>query len=98
MLNNNQKRQLKALANGLDKYQIGKNGITDSLIDMLDKALEAKELIKISVLKSLETPLMEVALDLSSKLKAEIVQVIGRTIVMFRANKEKDKNKIKLVK
>ena len=97
MLNNNQKRQLKALGAKLDiKYQIGKNGLTDSLLDVLNKALVAHELIKVDVMKSLETPVMETALDLSSKLNAEIVQVLGRTILLFKLNKEN--NQIKLVK
>ncbi|MBR0294554.1 MAG: YhbY family RNA-binding protein [Bacilli bacterium] len=97
MLTNSQKKQLKALANTLDtKYQVGKNGITDTLIESLDKGLEAHELIKVSVLKSLDLPIMEIALDLSIKLHAEVVQVLGRSIILFRINKEN--NKIKLVK
>lgn len=97
MLTNTQKKQLKGLANTLEiKYQIGKNGITPTLIESLDKGLEAHELIKVSVLKSLDLPIMEIALDLSSKLHAEVVQVLGRSIVLFRINKEN--NKIKLVK
>ena len=97
MLNTNQKKQLKSLSNTLEqKYQIGKNGISQTSIDMLDKALTAHELIKVDVLKAVDTPVMEIALDLSSKLNAEIVQVVGRVITLFRINKEK--NKIKLVK
>ena len=97
MLNNNQKRQLKTLGAKLtNKYQIGKNGLTPTLLDMLQKAIVAHELIKIDVMKAVETPVMEVALDLSSSLNADIVSVVGRTILLFRINKEN--NKIKLVK
>lgn len=97
MLNNQQKRQLKGIASTLDtKYQIGKNEITDTLLTMLDKALTAHELIKVDVMKNAMSPVMELALDLSSKLNAEIVQVVGRVIVLFRQNKEK--SKINLVK
>ncbi len=97
MLNANQKRQLKGLASTLEiKYQIGKNEVSDTVIAMLDKALTAKELIKIDVMKSVSEPIMELALDLSSKLNAEIVQVVGKVIVLFRKNKEK--GKIQLVK
>lgn len=97
MLNNQQKRQLKALASTLDtKYQVGKNEVTDTLLSMLDKALTAHELIKIDVMKSVVSPVMQLALDLSSKLNAEIVQVVGRVIVLYRHNKEK--SKITLVK
>ena len=97
MLNNHQKAQLKGLASTLNtKYQIGKNEISPSLLDMLDKALVAKELIKIDVMKGYTSPIMELALDLSSKLNAEVVQVVGRVIILYRKNKEK--SKIKLVK
>ncbi len=97
MLNNNQKKQLKGIASTLIvKYQVGKNEISDTVISMLDKALTAHELIKIDVMKAVDVPMMELALDLSSKLNAEIVQVIGRVIVLFRRNK--DKPKIQLVK
>ena len=90
MLTQNEKKQLKALASKETvKYQIGKNEITDSVIDVLNKALNARELIKIDVLKGATNPVMEIALDLSSKLNADIVQVVGRVIVLFRRNKEK---------
>lgn len=99
MLTNPQKKQLKALASTLDtKYQVGKNEITDTLISMLDKALTAHELIKIDVMKNAPSPIMELALDLASKLNAEIVQIVGRVIILFRQNKEKEKQKIRLVK
>ncbi len=74
MLTSNEKRQLKAIASTLDtKYQIGKNEISDTVIAMLDKALIARELIKIDVMKAVVNPVMEIALDLSSKLNAEIL-------------------------
>jgi len=94
MLTQNEKKQLKALASKETvKYQIGKNEITDSVIDVLNKALTARELIKIDILKGATNPVMEIALDLSSKLNADIVQVVGRVIVLFRRNKEKPKIK-----
>ena len=97
MLTSNEKRQLKAIASTLDtKYQVGKNEISDTVVAMLDKALTARELIKIDVMKSVEVPIMELALDLSSRLNAEIVQVVGRAIVLYRFNKHN--HKIKLTK
>lgn len=95
MLTSKQKAYLKSLAHKLDHtHQLGKNEITPELLDMLVKALLAHELIKIHVLKNSLTPLKEIALDLASELKADIVQVIGRNIVLFKAN-PKDR-KIKL--
>ena len=80
MLTPKQKRDLKALASTLTtRYQIGKNDISDTVVDMLNKALTAHELIKIDVMRGAEDPIMELALDLSSRLHAEIVQVVDAT-------------------
>ena len=96
MLTSNEKRQLKALASTLDtKYQVGKNEISDTVVAMLDKALTARELIKIDVMKSVMVPIMELALDLSSRLNAEIVQVVGRVSVLYRFSKDNHKIKLK---
>ena len=96
MLTSNEKRQLKSIASTLDtKYQIGKNEISDTVVAMLDKALTARELIKIDVMKSVAVPVMELALDLSSRLNAEVVQVVGRVIVLYRFSKENHKIKLK---
>lgn len=97
MLTSAQKQQLKALAStDKTKYQVGKNEITDTLIDMLDKALTARELIKVDIAKSVVAPTMEIALDLSSRLNAEVVQVVGKVVVLYRRSKTNPK--IKLVK
>lgn len=96
MLTQSQKKQLKALiVTDKTKYQIGKSEVTNSLLDMLDKALTARELIKIEVLKSATSSVMEITLDLSSKLNADVVQVVGRVIVLYRRNKENPKIKLK---
>ncbi len=97
MLTQNQKKQLKALANNIDAiYQIGKRELGETQLMMLDNALEARELIKITVLKTVVTPITELAIELSMSLKAEVVQVIGHMIVLYRKNREKPK--IHLVK
>ena len=95
MLTPKQKRDLKALASQLTiKYQIGKNEISDSLIDVLNKALTAHELIKIDVMKGCSLPIMEIALDITNRLNAELVHVMGRVIILFRRNKENPKIKL----
>lgn len=97
MINNRQKAQLKGLASNLNiKYQIGKNELTDSLVNVLDNALKAHELIKIDVMKGYTESLHELAINLNIKLQAEVVQVVGRVIILYRKNK--DNPKIKLVK
>ena len=95
MLTPKQKRELKGLASTLKtRYQIGKNEISETLVAMLDKALTAHELIKIDVMKGCSLPIMEIAIDISNKLGAEIVEVMGRVIVLFRRNKDNPKIKL----
>ena len=96
MLTQSEKKQLKSLAaKETTRYQVGKKEITNSLIEMLNKALTARELIKIDVMRGADDPIMELALDLSSRLHAEIVQVVGKVIVLYRRNKENPKIKLK---
>ena len=96
MLTQPQKKQLRALiAQDKTKYQVGKSEVTNALLDMLDKALTARELIKVEVLKSAASPVMEITIDLSSKLNADVVQVVGRVIVLYRKNKENPRIKLK---
>ena len=96
MLTQKQKKQLKALASvEKTRYQLGKKEVTNAALDMFDKALTARELIKIDVMRGAEdTPIMELALDLSAHLHAEIVQVVGKVIILYRRNKENPKIKL----
>ncbi len=87
MLNNKQIKYLKGLANTLtSKYQIGKNEINDTNIDLLDKALTAHELIKVQVQKSVSDDKKALASELEEKLHCEVIQIIGSVIVLFRKN------------
>jgi RNA-binding protein len=72
----------------------GKGGISDAMIKQADDALEARELIKGKVLETAPATAREVAEEIAAKVNAEVVQVIGRTFVLFR-QKEKD-SQIKL--
>ncbi len=91
MIDNKTKRKLKGLAS-LDKtnYQIGKQGLTQTALAMLDNALNARELIKITVNQSVHDDIVKFMLDLSAKLHAEIVEKKGFTIVLYRKNPKKD--------
>lgn len=94
MLTTKQKVKLRSLAMNLKPiYQIGKDGITSNLIKGLCDALEAHELIKVSVLKNCILNIKEVSLDIASATNSEIIQIIGRTIVFYRRAK---KQKIEL--
>ncbi|SHJ95104.1 RNA-binding protein [Anaerobranca californiensis DSM 14826] len=94
MLSSKQKRYLKSLANTLDPiFQIGKNDITENLIKQLDDALEARELIKVKVLKNSILEKEEAAEEISKLTNSEVVQILGSIITLYRRSK---KNKIQL--
>ena len=82
MLTTKQKAKLRSLAMSLRPiFQVGKEGLSENLIKGLNDALQAHELIKISVLKNCFFNINEVAFDIASKTNSEIVQIIGRNIV-----------------
>ena len=95
MLNKKNKKLLISKAMTMTAgYQIGKNGISENTINLLSNALDAHELIKISVLNNVDVSVNEIALDLSSSLHADIVEIIGNKIVLYRFSKRKDINHI----
>ena len=86
---------LRGLANTMEPIlHAGKGGISDAMIKQADDALEARELIKGKVLETAPASAREVAEEIAAKVNAQVVQVIGRTFVLFR-QKEKD-SQIKL--
>ncbi len=90
MLTNKEKKYLRGLANSLNAtFQVGKEGISSNQIRGIDDYLEAHELMKISILKNCEIEPMEIALDLCSATKSELVQIIGRIIILYRPSKKK---------
>ena len=90
MLNNKQKSFLKSKANSYHAlFQIGKDGCTPNLFKTINDSLTAHELMKISVLKTCPSEVREVAFDLAAETKSEVVQIIGRTIILYRASKER---------
>ncbi|EIA20893.1 ribosome assembly RNA-binding protein YhbY [Listeria fleischmannii] len=90
MLTNPQKRFLRKNAHSLHPiFQVGKGGVTPNMVIQIAEALEARELIKVSILQNCEVPKEEVAETLSSRSGAELVQVIGRTIILYKESKNK---------
>ena len=89
-----QRAYLKGLAQTMEPiFQIGKNSLTPENTAAIAEALEARELIKISVLQNcLEDP-REMAQVLAERTRSQVVQVIGKKIVLYREGK-KDKKKI----
>lgn len=89
-----ERAQLKSQAMKLDSiFQIGKSSLTPQFTDAIKKALESRELIKISVLKNCGDNPHELAEVISERTNSQIVQVIGKKIVLYKLNPEKEKKR-----
>lgn len=94
-----QRAYLKGLAMTLDPvFQIGKSSVTPELTAAIAEALEARELIKISILKNCLDDGRSIADVLAERTRSEVVQVIGKKIVLYKPAKDELKRKIVLPK
>lgn len=96
-MNSKDRAYLRSLANTIQPiFQIGKSGISDNLIKQVDEALEARELIKITVLETAPMDSKDLAIALSENTASTVVQVMGRKITLYRMNKKESKINIKV--
>ncbi len=80
-----QRSKLKSIAANLQPItQIGKGGISQNLLNTLSEALEARELIKVSILETAEGDAGNLAQNVADLLGAEVVAVIGRKAIFYR--------------
>ena len=68
--------------------QIGKGGVSENLVKTVSDALEARELIKLTVLENCDMTQREIADELAVATGADVVGVIGRKIILYRESKE----------
>jgi len=93
MITPKERAELRGVAQKLDAIiQIGKDGITPEVINTVDQALFARELIKLSVLENCPNSAREVADILAGRCRADVVQVIGRKVVLYKKNTSKKRN------
>ncbi|MGM9928599.1 MAG: ribosome assembly RNA-binding protein YhbY [Bacillus sp. (in: firmicutes)] len=89
MLTGKQKRFLRAKAHHLTPiFQVGKGGVNENMITQISEALEARELLKVNILQNCDVDKKTVAEELAKGTKAELVQLIGLTIVLYKESKE----------
>lgn len=89
MLTGKQKSFLRSKAHHLTPiFQVGKGGVNENMIKQIAEVLEARELIKVSILQNCDEDRDTVAEQLSRGAKAELVQVIGNTIVLYKESRE----------
>ena len=85
-----QRAYLKGLAMTMDPIlHIGKSSVTPEMVNSVDEALEARELIKLGVLKNCFDDPKEIANVIAERTRSQVVQVIGRKIVLYRESKNK---------
>jgi RNA-binding protein len=89
MLTGKQRSYLRSLANNLDPiFQVGKGGINDNMVKQFNDALEARELIKVSVLKNSIEDTRDICNEAAELTGADIVQIIGNKFVLYKESKE----------
>lgn len=85
-----QRAYLKSLAMNIDSiFNIGKSSLTPEFTEAISEALKKRELIKISVLKNCIDDPKEIATVLSERTHSQVVQVIGKKIVLYKESKNK---------
>lgn len=99
MLTSKQRAQLRGMANSLnDTVLIGKEGLTDAVLEQTEAILEKHELIKIKILETAMLSTREVQQALCEELDAEPVQCIGTKTVIFRVARDPENRHIELTK
>ena len=97
MITTKQRAYLRSLANPIEPTtQLGKFGISDNFLKTVSLALEAHELVKITVLETCPQQPKEVMTALCESLSCEAVQVIGRKVVIYRRSSKEENQKIVL--
>jgi RNA-binding protein len=89
MLTGKQRRFLRGLGHKLVPVaQLGKGGLSDAFVDALDRALADHELIKIKILETAAVDRHEAADAMAARTSSEVAQVLGNTILLYRAREE----------
>ena len=97
MLDKKDKYRLRALANPLKPVVIiGKDGLTENIVASINDVIRTHELIKISILKTYEgLPTKELAQLICSTISAEYIFTVGRTMVIYKKNKDINRYEVK---
>ena len=95
MLSSKQRAILKSVASKMDAIiQIGKGGLGDAAVKSIADALEARELVKISVLDNSDEDAREAGKAIAARTGSEVVAVIGRKIILYKESTRADRRNI----
>lgn len=87
-----QRAYLKSLANGLEPiFQVGKSSLTPEFTEAINEAFNTRELLKIAVLKNCIDDPKEIAGAVSERTHSQVVQVIGKKIILYKRDKKNPK-------
>ncbi|MCK9175531.1 MAG: ribosome assembly RNA-binding protein YhbY [Desulforhopalus sp.] len=93
-INSKQRQYLKGLAHPLNPLvQIGREGLSEGLIEMASSELSRRELLKVKIAQNSGLEKDETANLIAEKTHAAMVQLIGKTIILYRPNPKLDKEK-----
>lgn len=96
MITPKQRAELKALANPLEPvFQVGKGGVNDAQVAQIEDYLRVHELVKIKVLDNSLYTAKEAAAEISDRISAEVVQVIGSKAILYKRNEKEPVIKLK---
>jgi len=92
-LTGKQNRFLRGLGHGLKPFvMVGKHHLSEDVVKATNEALEAHELIKVKIQEGCLEDRKVVAAELASETGAEVVQVIGKNLLLYRQNEDKTIN------
>ena len=87
-----QRAYLKSLASTLNPiFQVGKSSLTPEFVATIDEAFNTRELLKVAVLKNCLDDPNEIAQTIAERTHSQVVQVIGKKIVLYKPDKKKPK-------
>ena len=88
MITGKQRSYLKGLANSIQPiFQVGKGLLNDNMIKQFNEALEAREMIKVTVLKNALDSVGQICHEAAQLTGAEVVQIIGSRFVLYKESK-----------
>lgn len=94
-LSGKQKSYLRSQAHHLNPiFQIGKNGLNEEMLVQVGEALEKRELIKVSILQNSDEEPADAAAEIERVVGCQVIQVIGRVIVLFKPSSQEKYRKI----
>lgn len=97
MVTGKQRAYLRKLGHGIEPiFQIGKDGVTDTLLIGIDEALEKREILKVHILETALLDTKETCNEIAEELNAVPVQAIGNKFILYRQSSDVKKRKIEI--